>query len=167
MNVIAKYFWSLNEKALKETPKILKDPDHPQYLSRVFILLSRCDRPKELFSLMGRQQFIETWPQVRRYWLKSGQAKDFRVWWETIYEELVGRTKKKTGELPAEMGKIGETIKKERGKKGWSQADLAKRTGISQPEISRIEKGKDITVLTLVRLCNVLGIEVLSTKGRG
>lgn len=167
MNIINKYFWSLNEQALKDTEKILKNPTHSQYLSRAFTLLSRCDKPKELFSLMSRQQFLETWPQIRRYWQKKGQAKDFCVWWETIFEELTGSTKKIVGELPEELKKIGKIIQEARTGKGWSQADLSIKTGIIQPLISNVEKGKsNLTVLTLVRLCKVLGVDVLAMRSK-
>jgi hypothetical protein len=47
--IIKKYFWNLNEKALKETEKILKNPNHQQFVSQVITLLSRCDKPKEVF----------------------------------------------------------------------------------------------------------------------
>jgi transcriptional regulator with XRE-family HTH domain len=44
--------------------------------------------------------------------------------------------------------------------KGWSQAELARRSGVPQPTISRIEAGKSraIDLDNLERLANALGV---------
>lgn len=165
-SLYSKYFWDLNEKALKETGKILKDFQHPQFAARLVTLLSRCDRPKELFSLIPKQDFVEFWPKVRSYWLKRGQASDFRAWWETIYEQLLEKYRAKQkhprGRPSTLFLKIGKLIKEARIQKGLSQRELAFRIGMRQPDISTIEKGeKNITLGTLVRLCNTLGIKRL------
>lgn len=162
MNIVAKYFWGLNDLALKETLKILKDPNHPKYLSRLFTLLGRCDKPKELFSLISKKQFIGTWPVLRRYWIKTGQAQDFQFWWDSIYEQLVNDQKRKQGAPIKELQNIGQIIMKARQAKGLSQGDLAKLSGIRQPDISKIEKGKEnITLVTLIRLCRTLELKEL------
>jgi DNA-binding Xre family transcriptional regulator len=162
MNVIKKYFWGLKAKALKETLQILKDPRNPKFLPRIFTLLSRCDKPKELFSLMSRGQFVETWPALRRYWLKIGQAQDFRFWWESIYEQLTSNQKRKPGAAIKELQSVGKIIMTTRQAKGLSQGDLAELSGIRQPDISKIEKGKEnITLVTLIRLCRTLELKEL------
>jgi hypothetical protein len=56
---IRKYFWSLNEKALKETENILKNPGHSRFIERLVTFLSRCDTPKELFALISQDEFIK------------------------------------------------------------------------------------------------------------
>ncbi len=38
---------------------------------------------------------------------------------------------------------IGEAIKSARKERGWSQAELGQRAGVSRPTIARIEHGKD------------------------
>ena len=54
---------------------------------------------------------------------------------------------------------IGSRIRVERIRKGVSQAELARRTGIAQANISKIESGKqDILVSTLLQLCAALGV---------
>lgn len=166
---LKKYYWGLNAKAVKETEKIIRDPQHPKFISRIFTLLSRCDRPDELFSLISKKQFIEIWPKVRRYWIKRSQAKDFRAWWETVYEQLLQELKRKRrpkGEPMKFFKRIGETIKKARMEKGWNQSDFARRVGMKQPDISAIEKGKkNITLETLARLCKILNIENILLNG--
>jgi len=159
-----KYFWDLNEKAIKETAKILGDPAHPKYVQRAFTLLSRLDDPKSLFSYIDEEQFFATWPEIRRYWSKMGQARDFLAWWDAIYKGIL----RKKGIKPKFIGKpakaliqIGRTVKRARIEKGLSQSLLAQMTGMKQPHISDLEKGKkNVTMETLVSVCRVLGIKV-------
>jgi transcriptional regulator with XRE-family HTH domain len=55
-----------------------------------------------------------------------------------------------------------------RERRGMSQRDLARETGIKQPQIARLEKGDQMPTLdTLWRLLNVLGARVeLGPHGR-
>lgn len=161
---ISKYFWELNKQALEETEQILENPQHPKFASRLVNLLSRCDQPKELFSLISKKEFIGVWPRVRSYWLKIEPRSDFRSWWETIYEQLLQeyklKQKKPKGDSLALFSKIGRMIREARVENGLSQKELALRVGINQPDISMIEKGKkNITLQTLARLCKVLEIK--------
>ena len=156
---IKKYFWGLNLQALKETDKIIRDPRHPKFIERIFVLLSRCDSPKELFSLVDKEQFVRAWPKIRLYWIKKRQAPDFRAWWETIYEQLSGITRP-LGKSSESFIKLGKILRDRRIKLGWSQSDLARRAGMKQPDISDIELGaKNITLGTLTRLGKILGIK--------
>ncbi len=166
---IAKYFWDLNKKALKEAKNILKNPAHPKFRARLITFLSRCDRPKELFSLITREDFINVWPKVRAYWLKISRDSSYRDWWETIYQQIIedlGDKKSRPQGSPARLFlKFGKTIKEARIEKGLSQNELALKVGMKQPDISRIEEGrKNITLETLSRLCKILEVEILSLK---
>ncbi|HEY1266381.1 MAG TPA: helix-turn-helix transcriptional regulator [Candidatus Binatia bacterium] len=54
---------------------------------------------------------------------------------------------------------IGPRIRLERIRKGVSQAEVARRTGIAQANISKIESGKqDILVSTLLQICAALDV---------
>lgn len=158
----SKYFWDLNEKALKETADILKDPGHDKFRSRMVKLLSRCQSPGELFSLISKEDFTRAWPKVKRYWAKMDKGSDFRDWWQTIYEEIQkrqGRPLKAKGEPSALFKNIGIKIRDARIEKEMSQKDLALAVGMKQPDISRIEEGKkNITLETLARICKYLDI---------
>lgn len=156
--------YNIKEEALKDTKRILKDPSNPRLTERAVTLLSRCDKPAELFSVIPRKEFVEVWPKIRTYWIKHIRRSDFRDWWETIYEQLLemdqNRQKKATGGTSAAFRSIGMEIRHARIRKGLSQKQLALRTGMQQPDISKIEEGKkNITLYTLTRLCKVLGIE--------
>ncbi len=157
-----KYFWDLNEKAIEETRNILRDIDHPKFLTRMYTLLSRSDSVKEVFELISKESFVEAWPRVRRYWLKIPEAQDFRAWWETVYEELVKIKKGPSGTPTKELSNWGGLIRKKRIQKGLSQSDFAKRVNMKQPDISAIEKGKkNITLETFIKLCKVLDIDIV------
>jgi DNA-binding Xre family transcriptional regulator len=163
---ISKYFWDLNEKALRETNKILKNPRHPKFTARLITFLSRCQQPKVLFSLISKKEFIEIWPKVRAYWIKIAQESDFRDWWETIYEHILQEYgfKNKFSKHKSSLVflKIGSLIRNIRIQKGLSQNELALKVGMKQPDISMIEEGKkNITLETLARLCKVLDIKRL------
>lgn len=55
---------------------------------------------------------------------------------------------------------VGPRLHLERIRRGVSQTDLSRRTGIAQANLSNIEKGKrDITVSTLLQICLALGIQ--------
>lgn len=167
---IAKYFWDLNAKALRETKKIFKNNhSHPKFTARLIALLSRCDRPKELFSLLEEKEFISIWPKIRSYWQKVQPESDFRDWWETVYEELLQKYKirKKTasGRPSALLLKIGKMIARTRVDRGLSQKDLALRAGMKQPDISEIEEGRrNITLETLSSLCRALKIKSIKLE---
>ena len=58
---------------------------------------------------------------------------------------------------------IGQKIYLLRLQKGITQAQLGSRAGISQANLSSIERGKrDLTVSTLVRICLALGVKPAS-----
>ena len=156
-----KFFWGINQKALKETGKILKDPDNPQYVSKVYTILSRTDNVKEVFSIIKESDFMEKWPKIRQYWLKINQAEEFYTWWQNVFNNIAGKFQ--TGKIPVnELANIGKFIRETRINKEWTQSDLARRTGIGQALISRIEKGKNIELETLIKICKSLDLNYIS-----
>ena len=164
----SKYFWDLNKTALKETADILKNPEHDRFQSRAIRILSRCQDPKELFSIIPKENFVKTWPKLRKYWVKIDKGSDFIDWWQTIYEEILkaqGKTKKVTGGPSSLFKGIGIKIREARIGKEMSQRDLALSVGMRQPDISKIEEGKkNITLETLARICKCLDIREIGLK---
>lgn len=52
---------------------------------------------------------------------------------------------------------IGQSLYLKRLEKGMTQMELVQRTGIPQPNVSKIERGKqDLTVSTLLKICSAL-----------
>jgi transcriptional regulator with XRE-family HTH domain len=58
--------------------------------------------------------------------------------------------------------KIHETIRARRLALGLSQIEVARRSGIQQRQVSLFERGRDITLSTLLKLAQALDVELLS-----
>lgn len=62
--------------------------------------------------------------------------------------------------------KVGTTVRTLRTAKGWSQAELARRSGIGQRTIVRIEGGEDTTIGTLDAIAKALKVKTVELLGR-
>ncbi len=57
------------------------------------------------------------------------------------------------------MFEVGYRIGRLRQNKGWTQEELASRSGIRQANLSRIESStQDVTLTTFLRICSSLGV---------
>lgn len=57
--------------------------------------------------------------------------------------------------------KIGKQLKELRVSRGWRQADVADKVGLSRPAVCNIESGKRaMTLSTLKKFCKVYSIDV-------
>lgn len=55
--------------------------------------------------------------------------------------------------------RLGENVRKARVERGWTQEELADRTGLAVVQISRIERGRrEVRLSTIVRLLD--GLEI-------
>lgn len=58
------------------------------------------------------------------------------------------------------MADLSETLRAARKERGWSQMELAKRSGLSQTTISDIERGRNRTSRDLIQIARALDISV-------
>lgn len=56
------------------------------------------------------------------------------------------------------MAILGERLAQVRLSQGKTQAQLANEAGVAKRTVERVESGESIQLLTLVRLCRVLGL---------
>lgn len=56
------------------------------------------------------------------------------------------------------MAALGERLSRLRVGRGMTQAQLAIEAGVAKRTVERVESGESIQLLTLVRLCRVLGL---------
>ncbi len=58
--------------------------------------------------------------------------------------------------------RVGQRIKAQREKKGWTQGELARQSGVPQATISRLESGahRSIQMHGAIRLARALGVSV-------
>lgn len=59
------------------------------------------------------------------------------------------------------MTSIQEDLRDARKRMGWSQRELASRSGIGQSHIQRIEQGSDVRLSTLQRIAQAMGGEIV------
>jgi transcriptional regulator with XRE-family HTH domain len=62
---------------------------------------------------------------------------------------------------------VGENIKRLRKAGGLSQTELARQAGIDQGGLSKIEKGRNLTLETLRALARALGCSVVDLLEEG
>jgi DNA-binding Xre family transcriptional regulator len=62
-----------------------------------------------------------------------------------------------------EKRRVGIAIKiaEYRQKFNISQTELAKRSGITQQQLSKLEQGENCNISTFLKVCNSLGIEIV------
>lgn len=165
---LSKYFWSLSDRALAETGRVLREPEHPLFAGKAVELLSRCDEPRELFRFIPRTVFVRRWPAIKRMWRKSGADRDYLAWWDAIHQEIVsesGSTAPQGGckGRSACLRNVGRQIRLARQARKMTQVELARRVGTQQKEISRVETGRgNPTIETLLKLARVLNIKRLN-----
>lgn len=70
-------------------------------------------------------------------------------------------------QLEAEMRAyhIGEAIKQARLAKNLTQEELGEKVGVKKAQISRLENGKSITINSLMKLFNAMGIPLTLDMG--
>ena len=60
--------------------------------------------------------------------------------------------------MAGKIENIGLMIRNERLRKGLTQEDLGERIGVGKSQISKIESGKGLTIKTVTKVFNALGI---------
>ena len=85
---------------------------------------------------------------------------DLDIETETIYEEGVTvRTNKRTACVT-----VGAAVAEARARKGFSQVQLSKETGIDQSDLSKIERGEyNPSIGSLERIADALGTKLVVT----
>lgn len=88
------------------------------------------------------------------------------------WDEMVARRGAEPGATAAYEAarlayELGEQVRKQREKRGWSQQDLATAAGMRQPQVARFEAGGTVPkVDTLQRLLTALGGRISITFPR-
>lgn len=55
---------------------------------------------------------------------------------------------------------FGDVIREARKKRGWSQAELGDKSGVSRPTIARVEMNNDVTTATIAKIAQALGLKL-------
>ena len=147
----------------KEVRKILKDIDHPKFNIYAERLLSRMSDPRMVFDIIDEVTFCRKWPTIKRGIQKDQWLKDRVVFWQIIYERACERLREQgvrirepqDAEISPERMKVAHEIRNIRIKLGYTQKEIAKKLGVIQQYISRIENGREnVSVDTLKRIAD-------------
>lgn len=167
-------FWDKKANT-EEARNILRDELNPRFVEFASLLLSRTNKPKNVFSkYLSKELFVNNWPKIKRR-MRENRWNDRRIiFWEEIYKAV-----KKSGNIKRfrearerpldfdpEIKNICDQIKDYRKKSGLTQAGLAKKTGLSQQSISFVEQGYvNLSIRTLKKIVDALNLKlVLETK---
>ncbi len=156
-----------------QAKKILKNPKHRNFNLVASFLLSRKNEPKEVFrEYIDPFLFCKYWAVIKRRMRKDSRNEGRIVFWQAVYEKLMDKYRKqgvrfrKTLTLPKDTicKMLAKQIRNIRKQLGLSQKELAKKMGISQQLVSRIENGREnISLATLKNISKALGkrIEII------
>lgn len=170
MNLMRDWLWD-KKITIKKARAILKNPLERHFLSLSATLLSRKNTPKEVFKYYLKPiDFVRNWPKIKSQMRKDNWNDPRIEYWQAIYEALKERYKKEGLSLAREPSVrkcdefcrlIADKLKSARKGKHLTQDNLAKKLGISQQMISRIEKGNEnISITTLNNIVRALGAEL-------
>ena len=150
--------------------KIMKDTGSKEFVPLAALLLSRNNDPKDVFRhYLDPLVFCRQWAAIKRRMRKDKWSEPRIVFWQAIYENLSDKYRKKgiifRGEVPQVKEPLcyttGKQISDIRREQGLSQKEMAKKIGISQQLISRIEKGREnVSVSTLANMARALNKKV-------
>lgn len=69
-----------------------------------------------------------------------------------------GTPERENFEAEVEAALIGASIKEARKSMNLTQKELGERVGVQTAQISKIENGRNLTIATIVRVLNALGL---------
>jgi len=150
--------------------KILRNPGSREFITYAALLLSRIGRPKEaLKNYIDPLVLCKHWASIKREMRRDNWNDARIVYWQVVYEYLLEKYRRegivfRKEALPAKnplCKETGSKLSEIRREQGLSQKEMAKKMGISQQLISRIEKGREnISVSTLANMAHALNRKI-------
>lgn len=143
--------------------RILRDEDNPKFEIYAEKLFSRVNDPKVAFSIVDKTAFCRKWAAIKKRMRKDRWLEDRVIFWQTIYERVLEGLKEqgvkirepREVEISAERIKLAREIKDIRVELGYTQKDMAKKLGVIQQYVSKIENGyENFSVDTLKRIAD-------------
>jgi DNA-binding XRE family transcriptional regulator len=163
MKMKINWLWDSRTKESK-VREILKDENHPKFDIYAEKLFSRVNDPKVAFDIVDKVTFCKKWPGIKKRMRKDRWLTERVGFWQTIYDCVLEGLKKqgvkirepREVEISAERIKLAREIKDIRVELGYTQKDMAKKLGVIQQYISKIENGyENFSVDTLKRIADV------------
>lgn len=149
-----------------EAKKILKHNNDPRFDFYAEKLLSRVNNPQIVFSLMDQKTFCAQWSRIKKRIKKDQWLENRVIFWQTIYEHTHKKLEEHgikirrplKGKIPPERFELAKQIRQIRIQLGFTQSNIAKKLGVIQQYVSRIETGREnVSVGSLKRVADALG----------
>ncbi len=174
MGIEASWLWNV-KKSEKEAREVLRDIGNPLFVFYAGRLLAHANTPKEVFrDFLGKDDFLKKWPVIKGHMLKDSRNRERVIFWQGVYEYLIRDLKAKgipfvrpkaKVSVDSEQQRAGQKIKSLRRLRKMTQAELAKKTGLTQQHIAKIEKGiTSPRLATLKKIENALGLPDYQNK---
>lgn len=141
--------------------KILKDERNPRFYIYAEKLFSRISDPQLAFSYIPKEVFYRNWPAIKQRIDKDAWSRGRAGLWQNIYDRISEQLKEKDAQLVAtgispERISVAHQIRGIRVQLGYTQKEMAKRLGVIQQFVSKLETGREnLTVDTLKRIADV------------
>ncbi len=147
-----KHNWLWDVKSNEaEVKKILKNDKDPRFLFYAGLLLSRNSDPGYVFRFIDREFFCRYWPLIKERIDKAGWFSPHKSdYWRPIYDRTIRELKeegKDVSRFPAipitkDKFHLALQIRKLRKQAKYDQKALAKRLGVKQQYVSKLETGR-------------------------
>lgn len=168
-----KHNWLWDVKSSEEEVKrILKNDKDPRFLLYAGLLLSRNNDPDYVFHLIDKETFCQYWPLIKERLDQSGWFSPYKSdYWRPIYDKTILELKeegKEVSRFPAitvtkAQFHLALQIRKLRKQAKLNQKELAKRLGVKQQYVSKLETGRvNPSLEALGRIANIFakGLEI-------
>lgn len=158
--------WLWDVKADEEKVKrILKNDKDPRFLFYAGLLLSRNNAPDYVFRFIEREAFCLYWPLIKERLDQSGWFSPYKSdYWGPIYDKIKSKLKEDGKDVPRfparaitkDQFRLALQIRKLRKQVKFNQKDLAKRLGVKQQYVSKLETGRvNPSLETLGKIANI------------
>lgn len=173
MDMKTNWLWD-SRLSEREVKRILRDEGHPKFDIYAEKLFSRVSDPAVAFSIVDKKTFCQKWPVIKKRMQRDRWIRNRVIFWQTIYEQVYGEFKKQGVKIrkpvqvvaSPERLKIAQQIRNLRIKLGYTQGDLAKKLGVIQQYISKIETGKEnISIDTLKKIADAFDCSLIIELG--
>jgi UDP-N-acetylglucosamine 1-carboxyvinyltransferase len=134
---------------------ILKDEKNPRFYIYAEKLFSRISDTQTAFSYVPKEVFFRHWPDIKQRIDKDTWKKGKAEFWQKTYEQIAAHLEVHGSALSERMS-IAQQIKAIRLQLGYTQEEMAKRLGVIQQFVSKLETGREnLTIDTLKRIADV------------
>ncbi len=163
------WLWDKNipDKKIKTA---LSSDTHPEFVRISALLLSRNNEPAKVFkNYLDPLLFYKNWNAVKKEMRRNKWDDQRTIFWQAVYEKIAQEYKGRGVAVRNAVKKaadpvcarIGNRLIEERNKKRLTQSALAKKIGISQQMLSRIETGRaNLSMSTIQKIADKLGYRV-------